>query len=488
MLRLKWVALRDSRIICHILVGGIIFLLASWTLFWRIGEGSLSDWDEATYAQIAREMVETGDWLTPHWNGFPLHDKPPLVMWVMAAATMITESMISAARLPAALAGLFTIAMTVWLGRSLFCTWTALAAATLLLAVGKDPLTNFALLSRQGMLDVPLAGFTAWALLHFWIGLEKPKHWLLMGIPLGLAALTKSFLVLPIVLVVFVFVTLLVLAGSSILKQHWLCGLGGVLIGLTVLLPWHLSQLVAHRGDFLDGYFLIHLMKTVRVESGNEGAWSFYIKRIISAVPYLSWICIPAVGFALWQGVAFRDRRLLLLVLWIVIPVAFFSSIPTKLPWYIVPVEPALALAVALLLRALVPQHFLLETLALGTLVLFICLWNGHMLKPLDETWDVKVLGDFVARDTPAGEQIAYYDPNESYQTIERPTWNIRPSVRFYANRPMIAIHDLGQLDEWIKKGGHFVWAEGSINDQLPPTVTLVAQVGNQRYFHRTGK
>jgi 4-amino-4-deoxy-L-arabinose transferase-like glycosyltransferase len=96
-----------------------------------LGQGSFNDWDEATYVEIAREMVIGGDWITPHWNGFPFHDKPPLVMWLMAAGMMIMKSVELVARLPPALAGLLAVAMTAFLGRSLFCTWTGFTAATL---------------------------------------------------------------------------------------------------------------------------------------------------------------------------------------------------------------------------------------------------------------------------------------------------------------------------------------------------------------------
>jgi 4-amino-4-deoxy-L-arabinose transferase-like glycosyltransferase len=147
---------RTRRIIAHFILGLVILFLACWTLFWRLGQGSLNDWDEATYAEIAREMLKSGDWITPHWNGIPLHDKPPLVMWLMAAGMMFINSIELAARLPAALAGLFAVGITILLGRSLFCTWTGLTAATLLLVSSRDVWSNFVLLARQGMLDVPL--------------------------------------------------------------------------------------------------------------------------------------------------------------------------------------------------------------------------------------------------------------------------------------------------------------------------------------------
>jgi 4-amino-4-deoxy-L-arabinose transferase-like glycosyltransferase len=466
------------------LLGIFMLFLAGWTLFWQLGEGSLNDWDEATYAQVAHEMAVSGDWATPRWNGVPFRDKPPFVMWLMATSMMITHSTGLAARIPSALAGLFTVGMTVWLGRSLFGIWTGLTAATLLLASSKGWSVNFVLLSRQAMLDVPLTGFMVWALLHFWIGIRRPQHWLFMAIPLGLGVLTKSFLVLPIVLVCLVFVSLLALAGQPFSRQHWRYAAGAVTVVFAISLPWHVMQLLLYGHDFFHDYVLIHFMKILKVEGSHKGDWTFYFRMIRRAAPpYWLWIVIPALCLSIWAGIRFRDRRILLLVLWIAIPLLFFSLIPTKLPWYIVPIQPALALVIAFSLRAVVPQHWIPETFVLAALVLCVSLWNIRVLKPMDYTWDVKALGDCVVRITPAHEQIAYYDPNETYQIIELPLWNIRPSVLFYANRPMIAVHDPGQLNEWVKQGGRFVWTEASVADQISASFILIAQEGEQKYF-----
>ena len=215
-------------------------------------------------------------------------------------------------------------------------------------------------------------------------------------------------------------------------------------------------------------------MKTQQAEQGLGGDWTFYLWFIRHAVPHWSWIGIPAVCLVIWRAIRFRDRRALLLVIWISVPLLFFSLVPTKVPWYIVPIEPAFALAVAMMLRAAVPQHWILETFFLATLVVLIGLWNTHVLKPVDLSPDVKALGDCVARITPADEQIAFYDPANDY---------VRPSVLVYANRPMIGLYNPGDLDEWVKQGGRFVWSEQSVDGQIPASFVLIAQVGKQQYL-----
>src|ERR1041385_3566891 len=142
----------------------MVALLATWALLRQLGNGSLNDWDEATYAEVTREMVQTADWITPHWNGFPFHDKPPLFYWLAAPLMQAGVEPELAVRIPSAFAGLTVIAFTALLGRSMFDGWTGLIAATLLLIPSGAWWSNFVLLARQGMLDVPLAALNVWAL------------------------------------------------------------------------------------------------------------------------------------------------------------------------------------------------------------------------------------------------------------------------------------------------------------------------------------
>src|ERR1044072_6395448 len=61
-----------------------LVIISSFVLFFHLGANPLQTWDEAVYAQSAKEMVRTGDWLTPHWNGEYFYQKPPLTIWVTA--------------------------------------------------------------------------------------------------------------------------------------------------------------------------------------------------------------------------------------------------------------------------------------------------------------------------------------------------------------------------------------------------------------------
>src|SRR5690348_16058615 len=168
-------------------------LIALWTCFHLLGIDSLGDWDEATYAQIAREMLRSGQWMTPVWNGHLFYDKPPLVFWLMSASMWLLRSPELAVRLVPAICGVLAIALTVWLARDMLGDTAAVLAGLVLLVGSPNPYGNFVRLAREGMLDVPLTACTVWAVLQFSRGLQEPRAWRWIGVPLGLAFMVKSF-------------------------------------------------------------------------------------------------------------------------------------------------------------------------------------------------------------------------------------------------------------------------------------------------------
>jgi 4-amino-4-deoxy-L-arabinose transferase-like glycosyltransferase len=469
------------RIVSLYLGGLLILLLAGWTLFSRLDAGSLNDWDEATYGQIAREMVSRGDWLTPHWNGLPFHDKPPLVFWLMAVGLLLTDSAELAIRFPSALAGFGVIVMTAWLGRSMFCTWTGLTAATLLL-IGNDAWwINFVQMAKQGMLDVPLTGFTVWALLHFWIGLRDPRQWRWIGLPLGLAVMTKSLLAGPIVLIILASALAVAPTGRRLSRAHYAAAATAVAVAGGIALPWHLLEVLRHGSEFIEGYLLVHFMKTVHVEGSNAGDWMFYSKNLAQATPLWPWLGIPALGLAMWHALWLRSLHAWVILFWVGIPVVIFSLIPTKLPWYVLPVLPGLVLLMAWFIRTVTPHNWLPESVVLAALILCVVFWNEGKLTPADTNRDTKRLGACVTRSTPADETVAFFDPRMEYcDTRLRPAWNIRPGVRFYANRSMINIPDESALEQWALSGGRFAWPEQPIIEGVSDRFRVVGRFGDQ--------
>src|SRR5713226_1112871 len=100
---------------------------AYFLFFFRLGGTPLLDPDEPVYGQIAREMVRTGQWLTPHLGGRPWFDKPPLFYWAEAASMAVFGPTELAVRLPSALAAVLLCLLVFGLGRRLFGRWTGWA-------------------------------------------------------------------------------------------------------------------------------------------------------------------------------------------------------------------------------------------------------------------------------------------------------------------------------------------------------------------------
>src|SRR5437016_533701 len=94
-------------------------LLMFTVLFWRLGDASFWDPDEAHYAETTRELIASGDWATPFYNGQPFLDKPILFYWLQALPLAFLGPSEFAARLVPALAALALVGITFWLGAAL---------------------------------------------------------------------------------------------------------------------------------------------------------------------------------------------------------------------------------------------------------------------------------------------------------------------------------------------------------------------------------
>lgn len=140
-----------------VLLGCVLFLPA---LFLR------DCWQptETAYAQIAREMVETGEYLVPHLNGEPYSDKPPLFLWLSAGLRHLGLGARSG-RIVAALASIGTLLLTFSLARLWFSRTAALLAAAVLATT-----MEFFWITQSGVLDPPLAFFTTLAVYGYFAG------------------------------------------------------------------------------------------------------------------------------------------------------------------------------------------------------------------------------------------------------------------------------------------------------------------------------
>ena len=324
-----------------------LLLLAAVTFFSGLGRGAITDSDEAFYADAAREMVASGDWITPYYNYEPRFQKPVLYYWLSAAASVVLGDTETAARLWAAMAGLGLVLVTAAAGRRWYDESTGLLAG----AIVATTFGYFAI-GRMALPDLPLAfciSLAIWAALVATLEQERSprKFVLLAALALGLGFLTKGPVGLIIPAIVIGPVLLIERRSIALTPSDIVLGF---LVMIAVAVPWYVVMWVRHGNDYLQGFFIGDNFERFATDRFNDPRpWWFYLPIVAGGL--LPWTPLALVWLGpLTQWVRRRrdigtiDLRLLL---WAVLPLAFFSLSVGKQPRYILPVLPPLALLLA---------------------------------------------------------------------------------------------------------------------------------------------
>lgn len=320
----------------------LLFGLAAFVLLWRLGQASLHNWDEAIYAQIAKEILLTGDWITLHWGFQYWIDKPPLLMWITASLFKwfgVTEFW---ARAASAFSGIGLVLTTFLIGKHLYNRQVGLFSALLLLTS-----FDFVKWSRNGMLDVMLALLSYLALYGYIKSAEgNRKWWYFIGISVGLAILLKGLaaFIAPItLLLVLIFNGRLFTVLRS--RDFWI----GVGLAVVIAAPWHILMYLQFGMEFLEKYFAYQISYATSVLDRHSGNVFFYIEKIGAGFAPWSLLAIFALWSGLKENLAGQTRsRILLTVTALVFLV--YTVAETKLSTYAIPVYPALSILTAAML------------------------------------------------------------------------------------------------------------------------------------------
>ena len=324
-----------------------LLLLAAVTFFAGLGRGAVTDSDEAFYADSAREMVASGDWITPYYNYEPRFQKPVLYYWLAAAASVVLGESEMAARLWAAMAGLGLVLVTAAAGRRWYDESTGLLAGAIVA-------TNFGYFSigRMALPDLPLAfcvSLAVWAALVATLEQERSprKFVLLAALALGLGFLTKG----PVGLIIptIVIVPVLMIERRSIALTPSDIVLGFVVM-IAVAVPWYVVMWFRHGNEYLQGFFIGDNFERFATDRFNDPRpWWFYLPIVAGGL--LPWTPLALVWLGPLTQWVRRRRDLstidLRLLLWAALPLAFYSFSVGKQPRYILPVLPPLALLLA---------------------------------------------------------------------------------------------------------------------------------------------
>lgn len=303
----------------------------------------LIDRDETRYAEIPREMLATGNWVLPQLNFQTYYDKPPLLYWLCAISFSLFGTSESSARLVPALAALATMASTMFFASRIFGRKIGLLSGVVLtLSIGFISISRYLLLDGVLALFVSLSLFTAYESIRS--GKTKLGWWLLSSVFVGLAFLTKG----PVAIVlwgppVFAFAWLTNAMG----KPRWWHYLltGGVVAGIA--LPWCIA-VTMQDPRFLVEFFYTHNVARFAGEFHSRPIWYFIPILLIAGHPW-SFLTIPYAKFLFGDSQESRTQRspavgfMMITSVWCFV---FFSLAKCKLPTYLMPAAPAMAIMI----------------------------------------------------------------------------------------------------------------------------------------------
>lgn len=346
--------LSDRRGFRHALLAALVVVFAfAW--FANLDMRSLFIPDEGRYAEIPREMVATGDWVTPRLNDLKYFEKPPLQYWMTAASFAVFGESEWAARLPAALLGFLAMVMTGLTARRLWSPQAGLLAACVL---GSN--WGFYLSGQYLTLDMTLSALLGMALCGFLLAQRDDaaagtrRNWMLFA----WAACALAVLAKGLIGVVLPALTLVVYTVAARDWRIWLrlYLLPGIALFLLITAPWFL--LVQQRNPEFFHFFFIyeHFQRYALSGHSRAGAWWYYLPILLLGL--MPWT--PALLATLFrrgdgQSKPATFRADWFCAAWALSVIVFFSVSRSKLPAYVIPAFPAIAMLFACRLRALVP-------------------------------------------------------------------------------------------------------------------------------------
>jgi 4-amino-4-deoxy-L-arabinose transferase-like glycosyltransferase len=304
----------------------------------------LLDPDEGRNAEVAREMAATNDYVLPHLNGLPYVDKPALYFAVGGIAMEALGPSALAARLPSLAFTAVTLLVAALFARTLFgpdAAWTATIATAA---------TPFTLAySRTVIFDSALTLWVVLAVAACYLAVEDngnraPWYRALAWIALGLGVLTKGPIALGLPLMVALPYALWRRRAKALADPI------SILLFLAIVLPW-VSAISREVPGYLEYVFVTETAGRLTTTALKRTGPAWYFLAILPAAVFPWSIVLIAGGWQRWRASAKladrADRRMILLLLWIVVPLIFFTLSQSKRPQYVLPLVPAAGLFVA---------------------------------------------------------------------------------------------------------------------------------------------
>lgn len=345
----------------------LLFLGIAAFYLWGLGSLPLVGPDEPRYAEVAREMFDRRDLITPTLGGMPWFEKPPMLYWLMIAGYRVLGVSEYAARLGPAICGLLTAVFVYWIGKTIE---DASAAGNSDEDQRRDGLGRYSALvwlscvgvvvfSRGASFDIvvtmtvtgALACFCAWHVqARARSDSDKDGYLFLIGFYLfiGLSLLAKGL--------IGIVIPFGVVSAYYLLRREWPSGkflkslFWGFPIAIAVAAVWFGPMLSRHGWQFIDQFIIQHHFKRFVSNKYHHPA-PFYFYLVVLVALVLPWTTFLGAGFWSsrrwhWRGPTELDRLRVFALCWVVVPVLFFSFSESKLTAYILPALPGAALLI----------------------------------------------------------------------------------------------------------------------------------------------
>jgi len=371
-----------------------IWLMLGVLWFFTLPLRPLFDPDEGRYAEVPREMLASGDWVTPRLNGVKYFEKPPLQYWTTAAIYSVFGVSDAAARAWAAALSFLCLPLVFGFATKAGYSREVAVVATAILAI--SPL--FLIVGQVNLLDQSFTFLLVAAIFAFVLAQRATaqpaslRRWMLVTWTLlALAVLTKG-----IVAPVLAGATLLfyMIATRSLAPMRHLYLRAGLPLFALIVTPWFV--LVQQRNPEFAHFFFVHehLERYLTTVHGRNEPWWYFLGILLVAIS-------PVLGSVRRSWVSFREvpppagafQVETFLLIWCAVVLVFFSLSDSKLAPYILPLMPPLALLLAQgaltdarsLRRAALTLFVSLTVLAIGFMV--YAEWRNGLIAPTSAAW-----------------------------------------------------------------------------------------------------
>lgn len=317
------------------MIRNLIIFVVLFIAFFRLGSVTLFDVDEAVFAEATKEMLQSGNWITPTYNDEPRYDKPILFYWLMAISYKIFGVDEFSARFPSALSG-FILCLIIFLFLKTLNRKNEAFYAVLCFAFS----LYYLVYTHAAVTDMTLALFISLSLFSFYLAIYKDQKYIYgFYIFSALAFLTKG-----LIGIVFPFsiagIYMIFMEGAKGIKRIF--NFKAFTVFLLISLPWYIAQIAINGQDFIQQFFIKHhFMRYTEVISGHKGPFYYFIPVLV--IGLFPWISFLPQGLKNIK----KDNLKSFSLIWFLFIFIFFSFSTTKLPNYILPAIPALSIIIS---------------------------------------------------------------------------------------------------------------------------------------------